>query len=171
MDLRYLFAQYDFNLEYAHKLVADLSNEQMTSVPGIGFENHPAFTLGHLVSGGEMVINGLGGQYEMIHGWRDLFERKGPGDPTIPDNDYTKYPSKLELLRELSNVHRLVKELLEKTPIEVLETRVEWRFDRFMPTELDSIIFMCITHESIHLGQLGAWRRAMELPSALAAIR
>ena len=37
-----IIRQLDFNLAYAKKLVEDLSDEQMTVTPCIGFENHPS---------------------------------------------------------------------------------------------------------------------------------
>ena len=45
-----------------------------------------------------------------------------------------------------------------------------WRFSAHMPTLGDLLYFMCVTHEAMHLGQLAAWRRAMDLPSALAKL-
>ena len=84
--------QYYFNLEYAKKLVEDLNEEQMTTIPSTGLENHPAFTIGHLVSGSEMIAEELGAKFEMPDNWADLFLRKGPGDPRKPDHDKNKYP-------------------------------------------------------------------------------
>jgi len=43
-----------------------------------------------------------------------------------------------------------------------LSEPIEWRFSSFMPTLLDLVTFMYINHESMHLGQLAAWRRAMD---------
>ena len=51
-----------------------------------------------------------------------------------------------------------------------LSENIKWRFSKYMPTALDLIVFMCINHEAMHLGQLAAWRRAMKLPSALKSI-
>ena len=99
--------QYDFNLSYARKLVEDLTEDQMTVVPAGGLENHPAFTLGHLVSGSAMVAEDMGSVFEMPAGWSDLFLRKGPGDPTRPDPDKSKYPAKNILLEERKRVGTL----------------------------------------------------------------
>ena len=169
-----IIRQLDFNLAYARKLVEDLSEEQMTTVPAKGFENHPAFTLGHLVSGMSlMVVNDIEDVRKpgfMPDGWKELFLRRGPGDPRMPEEDITKYPSKEELLTELELKHEMFKLCLLKFTDDELLDEQEWRFYKHMPNNLDSIIFMCVNHEAMHLGQLSAWRRAMGLESALAKL-
>lgn len=163
----YIIRQYDFNLLYAKALVADLTDEQMTVVPSSGLVSHPAFTIGHLVTGSAMMAEDLGGVYDLRDGWADLFQRKGPNDQTRPDTDTSKYPPKEELIAELERQHNLVKKQLVTVTAEHLQAAVKWRFAAYMPTMLDVVIFMCISHEETHLGQLAAWRRAMDLPSAL----
>ena len=170
MTVGAIINQYDFNLEYARSLVAGVTEEQMTYVPAKGLVNHPAFTLGHLVSGSALMVEDLGGKFDMPGGWADLFLRRGPGDPRLPDTDTKKYPSKEVLLSELSRQHDSVKALLVGVKEEVLLQKIKWRFNSFMPTLLDVVVFMCINHEAMHLGQLAAWRRAMDLPSALAEL-
>lgn len=165
-----ILRQYEFNLAFARELVADLSDEQMTAVPCTGFENHPAFTLGHLVTGSAMMIEDLGGEYKIPEGWNTLFLRTGPGDPRLPPADKNIYPAKSILLKELFIQHENVKSILTKTSQEKLSENIEWRFSSFMPTVMDLVTFMCINHEAMHLGQLSAWRRAMKLPSGLARL-
>lgn len=162
--------QYFFNLVYAKKLVADLSNVQMTVIPCAGLENHPAFTIGHLISGSAMIAEELGAEFKMPDGWADLFLRNGPGDPRHPDPDISKYPSKDLLIEELENQHNKVSGLLEVIDEKKLGEEIKWRFGQYMPTLVDLITFMCINHEAMHLSQLSAWRRAMGLSSALADI-
>ncbi|MCH7962605.1 MAG: DinB family protein [Bacteroidetes bacterium] len=170
MTIETIIKQYDFNLEYAKALVQDLSDNQMTSIPANGLENHPAFTLGHLISGSAGLAEDLGDKFEMPNNWADLFLRKGPGDPRKPDLDKSKYPSKQLLLKELEEQHNKVKKLLKCIDINKLSEKFKWRFSRYMPSLLDIITFMCINHEATHLGQLAAWRRAMGLTSALATL-
>ena len=170
MTIEYIIKQYDFNLEYARTLVQDLKNDQMTIIPSRGLENHPAFTLGHLVSGSAILAEDLGGEFEMPDKWADLFLRKGPGDPRKPDPDKNKYPSKELLLRKLEDQHNRVKNLLNNLDKEKLSENFKWRFSSYMPALLDIIVFMCINHEAMHLGQLAAWRRAMGLNSALGTL-
>jgi hypothetical protein len=161
--------QLDFNLAYAKKLVEDLTEQQMITQPAKGFENHPAFTIGHLVSGSALTVEDLGGKFEMPEGWEVIFLRKGPGDPTLPIA--VEYPAKNTLLAEFENQHNKLKATLNKTTPEKLLQPVKWRFDTYMPILLDVVIFMCINHEAMHLGQLSAWRRAMELSSALGDLK
>ena len=171
MKIETILKQYDFNLEYAKALVKDLTNEQMTTVPALGLENHPAFTLGHLISGSADLARDLGANFEMPDNWEDLFVRKGPGDPKKPDLDKTKYPSKHLLITELESQHNKVKKLLINLEKNSLNESLTWRFSNIMPTLGDVVVFMCINHESMHLGQLAAWRRAMRMESALATIK
>jgi hypothetical protein len=168
--LKAIINQYDFNLVYTKKLVEDLSDEQMTIIPSNGLDNHPAFTIGHLVSGSALLAEDLGAKFEMPDKWADLFLRKGPGDPRKPDIDKSKYPSKQLLINELEHQHNKVKELLKNVDANKLNENIKWRFNSYMPTLLDIITFMCINHEAMHLGQLAAWRRAMSLTSALAGL-
>ena len=171
MEMKHsIIRQYDFNLVFAKKLVDDLTNEQMTVKPSQGFENHPAFTLGHLVTGTAMTIEELGGKYEIPDGWDELFLRNGPGDPRLPSEDKNKYPRKDELLEELEKQHEVLKQKLLEIEDKKLDEKIQWRFTNHMPTLLDFVVFMCINHEAMHLGQLSAWRRAMGLPSALGQI-
>ena len=170
MTIETIIKQYDFNLAYAKALVHDLTDDQMTKTPSKGLENHPAFTLGHLISGSAMLAEDLGAKFEMPENWKDLFLRNGPGDERKPDPDNNKYPSKQLLLNELEAKHNKVKELLKIIDNVKLKEQVTWRFSSYMPTLLDIVVFMCINHEAMHLGQLAAWRRANELPSALAIL-
>ena len=139
-------------------------------VPARGLDNHAAWTLGHLVSGSADLARDLGAEFEMPVGWEDLFVRQGPGDPRKPELDKKKYPSKQSLIAELENQHNTVKQLLYNSTVHELSKPLKWRFSNFMPTLYDVIVFMCVNHESMHLGQLAAWRRSMGLDSALALV-
>lgn len=170
MNTTHIIRQYDSNLLYAYALVKDVTEEQMTVVPAKGLVNHPAWTLGHLVSGSAGLAEDFGSPFEMPEGWADLFLLKGPGDPRYPNPDKSLYPSKQELLDELTRQHNKVKNLLNNISEAALNENIKWRFSDQMPTLLDLVTFMCTTHEAMHLGQLAAWRRAMDLPLALATL-
>ena len=170
MTLTNIINQYDFNLQYAKALVRDIPDEQMAIMPAKGFENHPAFTLGHLVSGSAGIAEDLGEKFDMPDGWSDLFLRKGPGDPRTPDTDKSKYPPRKLLLEELERQHEKVKKNLASVTEDDLNKSFKWRFSNHMPTLGDMLIFMCVNHEAMHLGQLAAWRRAMGFSSALALL-
>ena len=170
MTIENIIKQYDFNLQYAKELVQDLSDDQMKTTPTKGLENHPAWTLGHLIAGSAGLAEDLGAKFEMPNNWADLFLRKGPGDPRKPDLDKSKYPSKILLLEELESQHNKVKKILTSFNKVDLNKNIKWRFSNFLPTLADLIIFMCINHEAMHLGQLAAWRRSMDLTSSLATL-
>jgi len=164
-----LLKSYAFNLSYAKKLVEGVDEKMMTTSGGPGLENHAAFTLGHLVSAASLTVKYLGGTYQMPENWDELFRRKGPGDPRKPiESDF--YPSKEVLLSELAFLHGQVEQLLLEFPEDELAQPAKWRLSEYMSTKGDLIYFMCISHESMHLGQLAGWRRAMGLPSALAKL-
>ena len=165
-----LINTYAFNLRYAKELVVDVEEFMMTKSPATGLENHPAFTLGHLVSGAALTSKYLGGPYDLSPDWEDLFKRKGPGDPRLPEANFALYPTKKLLLDELTKQHHLVENLIRNLDEAQFKSPTKWRFDQHLPTLGDLLFFMCITHESMHLGQLAGWRRAMALPSALARL-
>ncbi len=70
-----IIRQLDFNLAYAKKLVQDINEEQMTIKPGIGLENHPAFTLGHIVTSYANLVNLLTGEFILADGFKEAFQR------------------------------------------------------------------------------------------------
>ena len=161
---------YNFNLLYAIELVQDVDEKLMTQSPSPGLENHPAFTLGHLVSAAALTSKYLGGPYILNSDWEQLFKRNGPGDPRRPDPNPELYPLKEQLISELTNQHKLVEEQILNLADARFDEPVKWRYQAIMPTLGELLFFMCITHESMHLGQLAGWRRAMDLPSALARL-
>lgn len=162
--------QLDFNMIYAKRLVVDLNDKMMTHSCGAGLENHPAWTLGHLITGAAMNTEDLGGEFIVPNGYEALFLRKGPGDPRKPDTNTALYPKKEELLVEFERQHERLKLQLQKASSLQFNTEIKWRFAPYLPKTRDLIVFMCTSHESMHLGQLAAWRRAMNLPSALGSL-
>lgn len=165
-----LIKSYSFNLLYAEQLVSDIDNDLMAKSGGSGLENHPAFTLGHLITASALTSKYLNGAYDISPEWESLFRRTGPGDPKMPDSNVELYPSKNQLLGKLTEQHKLVEGLIKELNEERFSEQTKWRFAKYMPTLGDLLYFMCITHESMHLGQLAGWRRAMGLSSALAKL-
>jgi hypothetical protein len=167
---------YAWNLEYARALVVDLSPAQWTQSCGPGLENHPSWTIGHLVTGSDLLAADLGLERDLPAGWRELFERRGPGDPRLPVADPNAYPPMAELLAELERQHRRVewvwheKFAASASSGPALSDPFAWRFAGALPTLGDAALFLAISHEAMHLGQLAAWRRAQGLPSALNAL-
>ena len=129
-----IIKSYRFNLEYASKLVEDIDNDLMTVTPGKGLENHAAFTLGHLVSASALISKYLKGPYNIYPEWEDLFKRKGPGDPKLPEKDSSLYPHKNELLDKLLEQHKIVEDLIIDLDDNRLNEPSQWRFDDHFPT-------------------------------------
>ena len=163
-----ILAAFAWNLRYAEELVSDLTDEAWCEPAGPGLENHPAWTLGHLVSGADMLAEDLGLEREMPPGWRELFERRGPGDPRQPDPDPARYPPIEEVIAELRRQHERIAHRWHEMSDAELAAPLEWRFDGEFPTTGGAALFLAVTHEALHIGQLAAWRRARGLPSALA---
>ena len=167
---------YAWNLQYAKALVEDLSAAQCTQSGGPGLENHPAWTIGHLVTGSDLLAEDLGLERVLPEGWQELFERRGPGDPRLPDSDPEVYPPMKDLLDELERQHLRVqgawREKLEDISKsgQSLNDPVEWRYCDSLPTLGDVTLFLAISREAMHLGQLAAWRRARGLASGLASL-
>lgn len=150
---------YQSNLEYAKKLVADLSEAQMTARPAGTTMNHPAWILGHL---------------SMPQIWlKDMFKL-----PTVAPARWAEmfnymtqpgqgpYPAKAELVAMLEQTHQMLTALAGRLTDAQLAAPVEdEEMRQYSPTAGDGLVGLMTTHESLHLGQLSAWRRAMGLPS------
>jgi hypothetical protein len=137
---------------------------------GAGLENHPAFTLGHLVTASALVVKRLGGEYDIPEGWDNFFLRKGPGDSRTPLPFESGMPDRDSRLNELSRQHTNVEQATHALSRQSLDETVEWRFSNHFPTLFDFLTFMCVSHEAMHLGQVAAWRRAAGLESSLARL-
>jgi len=158
---------YAWNLAYARELTADLTLEQWTHHGGPGLENHACWTIGHLVTGSDILAEDLGLERTVAEEWRALFERRGPGDPRLPSRDSSEYPPGEEVLAELARQHVRVAARWRSMSDAELAEPLSWRFCGHFPTLRGAALFLAITHEASHLGQLAAWRRALGLPSAL----
>lgn len=165
-----LLRAYAWNFRYARELTDDLTPELWTRDAGAGLENHAAWTLGHLASGSDLLAEDLGLERTLPDAWRELFERRGPGDPRLPDRDPSAYPDGPAIVEELARQHDRVAARWATLTEEERSAPVEWRFGGDFPTLGGVALFMAVTHEALHLGQLAAWRRALGLPSALARL-
>ncbi len=107
-DLETVLRQYAWNLAYAHHLTDDVPDDLWARTGGAGHENHPAWTLGHLVTGSALVAADLGAEARLPDGWAELFERLGPKDPWRGDVDEGVYPPRRVVMGELERVDALV---------------------------------------------------------------
>lgn len=168
--IEHLIHQLNFNYAYALDLISDVDEKDMTHTPAKGLENHPSFTIGHIITAYGLSIKYLGGDYNIKKEWDALFRRNGPGDPRLPETNSIVYPSKKELIQELKTQHTTLVNYLKKASADTLFNEKEWRFSSYFPKTIDLLYFMCITHYAMHINQLACWRRAMDLPSSLSRL-
>ena len=158
---------------YARELVCDLDDQQMDASGGVGHENTPRFTLGHLCTGSAMTrrvfeqpgadrTSGL----DVPAVYVELFQRRGPADRRTPHASGDA-PLRDELLDELARQHGLLEKAVRGAPDELLAETCAWKLGHLLPTNADLVMFVC-SHEALHLGQLASWRRAMGLDAAMA---
>ncbi len=160
--------QLNFNRKYLEQLISDVPEDQMHINPSRGLENHPAFALGHLITAYANLYSNLTGEYILATGFKEIFLRNGPGDPTLPNEDTSVYPTKAAMLAELEVQHNRMVNYLQHISTEKLAEKFEWRLGAHFPTYGDRIMFLCTNHYAMHNGQLASWRRAMGMDSALA---
>lgn len=158
----YLFA-WNKNKEYAPKLVADLSDADMTLQPvpdGQPPSNHPAWVLSHL----NVYVPIIG---SIIR--NEAFEDpKGHrfGMLSKPELDRSIYASKDELLHEFLVGHDEVTKLLAAADNSMFDQKVQLpRWSEVMPTAAVALPYLMFNHENGHLGQISAWRRIQGMPS------
>jgi hypothetical protein len=161
MMLELALQNYAFGLTYAQKLVADVPDEQMCAQPVPGrVMNHPAWLLGHLAWASENGTAFLGQTSPWGVEWRELF-----GMGTTPQTERSRYPAKAELLRRLEEAHAHLAATVGKATPEVLAQPAPERLRGRFPTVGNVLLGLMTSHESLHLGQMSAWRRALGLPS------
>lgn len=145
---------WNMNLAYAGRLVADLTDAQMTAQPAPGM-NHAAWVLGHLACTADMLGAMVGVPPACPAAWKELFDWN-----SSPTSDAARYPSKEALLAALSEAHaRLAAALPSIPPSRWTEPTSIEEIRAFLPTLGDCLVFVMAAHENMHLGQLSAWRR------------
>ncbi len=169
MEKEILLKGFQLNVDYSLALIEDVAEEEMTAQPN-GFVNHPAFTIGHLISAICMSIEMLGQRYEMPKGWDELFRRKGPGDPRRPHIQRDRFPCKEHLQNVLIEKSELLITLIQQVPAHKWNEKHSWKLERYLPTTGGLLHFTCLLHHAWHIGQLAEWRRMMGYDSALARL-
>jgi len=154
-----LLTGWNHNRDYANKLVADLTDEQMILQPQPDM-NHPAWIFCHLNAYHPVIATILRGEKpdDPLH--------HPFGQKSKPQADVSLYGSKDALLNAYNEGHEQVAVALKEGG--------EVAMERLMPLErwqtrfpkVGSILgYIMLVHESTHLGQISAWRRMQSLPS------
>ena len=151
------------NLDYGQRLIADLSDEQMTMQPaghGLAPANHAAWVFSHLNTYLPIIA-------ALIDGSPFDDPKDAPfGMNSKPVNDAGVYESKQDLLRAFVNGHQHVSELLDNATIDVFDRPIPLeRWKSRMPTVGVALPYLMLNHENLHLGQLSCWRRVQGMPS------
>lgn len=147
------------NLEFLRRMVADLNDDQMVGQVG-GVVNHPAWTLGHIAYGFELMGGEVGMSPWLPEDWTERF-----GTGSTPVGDPTVYPEKSELLRILEDGQRRLNDrLTEMTTDDLANPLPDARYRDRIPTLGHALLHILASHTAMHVGQLAVWRRAMGLP-------
>ncbi len=145
------------NAAYALRLVGDIPPEHFVSQPAPGRTmNHPAWIFCHLNVYASIVASLLRGEpFEDPLG--KPYARGSTVSPRLSD-----YPEPREVVAAFERLHDDAAGSLDTagadrfsaaTPVERLRT--------MSPTVGELLVMLMVKHESFHLGQLSAWRRAM----------
>lgn len=153
-----LLFSYRWGVDTFAKLVSDVADEDMARQPVEGI-NHPAWLLGHVGTYHEVIALLLLSE-SFDNPWDSPC-----GKNSTPSADRSLYPSKEELLKH----HEAAAALASKT---IAEAKPEaWTrpmdhptWGKQFATVAPAVVFLATTHQSLHLGQLSGWRRAMGLP-------
>lgn len=152
-----------FSQSYLHKLVDDVACEQWCAQPLPGkVLNHPAWVVGHLAWVHQNGVAFVTGQPNAAPAaWKELF---APGSKVSVER--SAYPAKAELLAAYDASCPVFIDAIRHAKPESLAQAAPERMRSRFPTIGHLILGMITSHETVHLGQLSAWRRAMGLASA-----
>jgi hypothetical protein len=147
------------DIAYALRLVGDLSDEQLIAQPVPGrVMNHPAWTVAHLTLYNDVIA-------KMLR--RVAFDdpKEHPfGMKSSPQSDAKVYGPGVQLIDAYKRSHDEAERALVECDVNVFAEAVpleRWR--ALHPRIADMTVMLMVKHESMHLGQLSAWRRAMGL--------
>lgn len=160
-QLKVLTDLYALNLGYAQRLTADLPRDKWAFQPSPNM-NHAAWVIGHLAGTSDFAASMLDGKPSSLPAnWNAVY---GNVSKALPDASI--YADGKTLLETLTKSHeRLVQALGQADEALLYQLPVIERLHSRFPMNLSFVIFAMLSHESIHLGQLSAWRRAQGLPS------
>ncbi len=148
------------NGAYARRLVGDLAPGRWLAQPVDGVVmNHPAWIVSHL-----NVYAPIAAAMPRREAFEDPMEHRY-GQKSKVLLDAAEYRPGAELLAEYSRLHDDALAALEYADDSVFgEVNPLERWRAVHPTVGDMLVTLMVKHESGHLGQLSAWRRAMGLP-------
>lgn len=156
-----ILRSWQYQRDYAVKLVADLSEADMVSqpVPGVVM-NHPAWVYGHCGIYPPVLAAMLEGEP-----FEDPIKHRY-GRDSKPSPNRADYPSKNVIVAEFLNGHDRLAAVLERVDPTVVARPIPLeRWKQRFPTIADAVAHLMLEHEAGHLGQVSAWRRAGGRPA------
>lgn len=128
-----------------------------------GFMNHPLWQIGHVALARVGAAREIGATCEFPEAWAKVF-----GRGSQPVADASVYPKRAELLAKYKEAVGAFHELAPKaTPEQLNAAHSVAALQGVFSTVGDLVSGITCMHDSLHLGQLTAWRRAMGLPSLM----
>lgn len=158
-----MIAGWHLNLAKAEALLADIPPDQITrQSPEV--VNHPAWTLAHLIHYHPAIISLARGEAVADPATAPHAERYDAG--STPVDDPSLYPAKDALLAQYRAGHEEVVKLLKTAPSGRLTQPPGLpRWEQAFGTTRHALVYLMHYHESLHLGQVMVWRRAMGRPA------
>ncbi len=147
--------QYAGTLNDLRAAVADIDDAHMT-LQFKGIVNHPAWTIGHLVTASGLILMLLDETGEHFAG----FDTKKYGPGSTPVADRSQYPGKAELLAALTKMHEQVTPAVRAKHEAYFNKPSPEYLRNFAPTIGQIVFYLLATHESYHIGQLMQWKKA-----------
>ncbi|WP_419184526.1 DinB family protein [Botrimarina mediterranea] len=153
-----LLFSYRWGVDTFAKLVSDVADKDMARQPVEGI-NHPAWLLGHVGTYHEVIASLLRGE-AFDNPWDSPC-----GKNSTPSADRSRYPSKEQLLKHHEAAAALACRTIESVKPEAWTRPMDHpTWGKQFATVAPAVVFLATSHQSLHLGQLSGWRRAMGLP-------
>lgn len=149
---------YRWGVDTFAKLVSDVADGDMARQP-VEAINHPAWLLGHVGTYHEVIASLLRGE-PFENPW------DAPcGKNSTPSAERSRYPSKAQILDHHQTAAALACKAIETASDGAWARPMDHpTWGKQFATVAPAVVFLATAHQSLHLGQLSGWRRAMGLP-------
>ena len=159
MSMEPVLHSFAYGLDFLREQVEDVAEADLVAQPN-GISNHPAWTIGHVVFACQSLGRAIGLSHWLPRDWNSRF---GTGSHPVADPEL--YGTKQELLAALreaqSRMTEAVKQLDDAQLDQVFPVE---SYREVFPTIRHALTQVLIGHTANHIGQLSAWRHAMNLP-------
>lgn len=143
------------------QLLSNLPKETHAAQPG-GLKNHPLWIVGHITFWAYHEGELLNATRHAPKAYAELF-----GTGSQPSPDASKYPPLDELRAAYHDVRGAVsKAFLAASDAELARPNPSKEWAELFPTVGAMVGLGMAAHDSLHIGQLTSWRRAMGFPPA-----